>query len=301
MSASRISVIGTLRGGSVNPFDRRWFVGMAAVMVFVVGFAAIISDFLSKSGFANFGSVFMGLFALIMVAILSPLIFILQYLFSNATGVSSFAREINRSLIEIRSAFSEVAGQLFDFLDRAGIFGWAPRIKSVLLWSVILVAGFLILVGISRWLIKERPDRIEERESLMTRSGWLALLLQALQNRLQKMSEGLAGASNLRRRQRLLAAARIRRIYAEMMELSDNLGKPRNPAKTPLEFLPALNELFPTLSVELANITQAYLQVRYGELPETRQEIEDVEKAWAIVHAQGQEQMIRKKQTKPNG
>lgn len=301
MSASRISVIGTLRGGSVNPFDRRWFVGMAAVMVFVVGFAAIISDFLSKSGFANFGSVFMGLFALIMVAILSPLIFILQYLFSNATGVSSFAREINRSLIEIRSAFSEVAGQLFDFLDRAGIFGWAPRIKSVLLWSVILVAGFLILVGISRWLIKERPNRIEERESLMTRSGWLALLLQALQNRLQKMSEGLAGASNLRRRQRLLAAARIRRIYAEMMELSDNLGKPRNPAKTPLEFLPALNELFPTLSVELANITQAYLQVRYGELPETRQEIEDVEKAWAIVHAQGQEQMIRKKQTKPNG
>jgi hypothetical protein len=274
---------------------------MAAVMVFVVGFAAIISDFLSKSGFANFGSVFMGLFALIMVAILSPLIFILQYLFSNATGVSSFVREINRSLIEIRSAFSEVAGQLFDFLDRAGIFGWAPRIKSVLLWSVILVAGFLILVGISRWLIKERPDRIEERESLMTRSGWLALLLQALQNRLQKMSEGLAGASNLRRRHRLLAAARIRRIYAEMMELSDNLGKPRNPAKTPLEFLPALNELFPTLSVELANITQAYLQVRYGELPETRQEIEDVEKAWAIVHAQGQEQMIRKKQTKPNG
>jgi hypothetical protein len=82
------------------------------------------------------------------------------------------------------------------------------------------------------------------------------------------------------------------------MELSEDLGRPRNPAKTPLEFLPSLNELFPALDVELARITQAYLQVRYGELPETRQEVEEVEKAWARLHTQGQEQVNLKKQSK---
>jgi hypothetical protein len=301
MSAARISVIGTLRGGSVNPFDRRWFFGMVTAMLFVVGLAAFVSGLMSTGGIANVGSIFLGLFALIMVAILSPLIFVLQYFFSNVSGVSDFAQEVTRGLVEIRSTFSDVAGRLFEFLDRSGIFGWVPIIKPVLLWSIVIVIGLLILVGLSRWLLKERQERIEERESLVVKGGWLALLLQALQNRLQRITQGLADATRLRRSQRLLAAARIRRIYAELMDLSEDLGKPRNPAKTPLEFLPALNELFPTLELELAKITNAYLQVRYGELPETRQEVEDVEKAWALLHAQGREQMHRKKQAKSYG
>jgi hypothetical protein len=261
----------------------------------------MISGILSQGGLVNIGSVFLGVFALIMVAILSPVIFIMQYIFSNASGVSNFAQGLTQSLVEIRSAFSEVAGRVFSFLDRAGVFGWIPKIKPILLWSIVFAAGFLILVGISRWLLKESQERVEERESLIANSGWLALLLQALQNRLQKVTDGLAGASRLRRRQRLLAAARIRRIYAELMELSEDLGKPRNPARTPLEFLPALNELFPTFEAELAKITQAYLQVRYGELPETRQEVEDVEKAWARLHAQGHDQLNLKKQARVSG
>jgi len=301
MSAARISVIGTLRGGTVNPFDRRWFFGMLVAAFSIVGVAAFISGVMSRGGIANIGSIFLGLFALLMVAILSPLIFALQFLFSNVSGVSDFAQEVTRGLVEIRSTFSEVAGRLFDLLDRSGIFDWAPRIKPILLWSIVLVVGLVILAGLSRWLLKERQDRVEERESLIVSGGWLALLLQALQNQLQRVTVGLASATRLRGSQRLMAAARIRRIYAELMGLSKDLGKPRNPAKTPLEFLPALNELFPSLETELAKITNAYLQVRYGELPETRQEVEDVEKAWALLHAQGHDQMNRKKQSKSLG
>lgn len=298
MSAARISAISLLRGGTVNPFDRRWFFGMVAAMLFVLGTAAFIAGLLSQGGMANIGSIFLGMFALIMVAILSPVIFALQYFLSNLSVEPGFVREVSRGLIEIRSAFSEVAGRFFDFLDHAGIFGWIPAIKPLLLWSIVIVMGLLVLVGVSRWLLKEREARVEERESLVVNGGWLALLLQALQSRLQRARHSLAGVDRLRRGQRLRAAARIRRIYAELMDLSEDLGKPRNPAKTPLEFLPALNELFPALQEELAMITNAYLQVRYGELPETRQEIEDVEKAWTRLHAQGREQMSRKRQAK---
>jgi hypothetical protein len=129
----------------------------------------------------------------------------------------------------------------------------------------------------------------------MASGDWLRLLQEALRNQLRRMGAVLAGAARLQAGQRLLAAARIRRIYAELMILTQDMGKPRPAAQTPLEYLPALAALFPTAQDDLAAITQAYLQVRYGELPETRQEVEVVEKAWARVRAQGLEQLNRKK------
>jgi hypothetical protein len=297
LGAARISVVSTLRGGTVNPFDRRWFVGMIVATLSVVGVAALVSGLLSQGGITNLGSILLGLFALLMVALMSPVIFAMQFLFSNTSGVSNFAQEVTRSLVEVRSTLFAYAERIFVFLDGYGVFEWAPRLKPVLLWSILFVVGLVIVFGISRWLLNEKRERVEERESLIEGGSWLTLLLQALQNQLQKISDGLIDATRLRTSQRLLAAARIRRIYAQLMDLSEDLGKPRNPAKTPLEFLPALNELFPTLENELSKITNAYMQVRYGELPETRQEVEDVEKAWAFLQAQGLNQLKQKKNT----
>ena len=54
-----------------------------------------------------------------------------------------------------------------------------------------------------------------------------------------------------------------------------------------MEFLPEMEELFPALSGELAEITGAYQKVRYGELPETSQDVEMVVMAWEKVKAAG--------------
>jgi hypothetical protein len=71
------------------------------------------------------------------------------------------------------------------------------------------------------------------------------------------------------------------------MQLSADLGRPRPAAATPLEYLPALEQLFPNHSPELRLLTGTYLRVRYGELPEDRQEVEQVEAAWKRVREQG--------------
>jgi hypothetical protein len=47
-----------------------------------------------------------------------------------------------------------------------------------------------------------------------------------------------------------------------------------------LEYLPLLEGYFPSLTSDLEVITQAYLQVRYGELPESVEEVQKVEDAW---------------------
>jgi len=48
-----------------------------------------------------------------------------------------------------------------------------------------------------------------------------------------------------------------------------------------------LEKIFPDSQEELATITHAYLRVRYGELPEKRGQIEEVESAWELVRRRG--------------
>jgi hypothetical protein len=103
--------------------------------------------------------------------------------------------------------------------------------------------------------------------------------------------ENLDDLLRLRQARQYLAAARIRRIYAHLLALSAKLDLPRPAARTPLEFLPSLQGLFPGLKGELSTITSAYLLVRYGELPETPEELQEVETAWHLVSASGADQL----------
>ena len=297
MTAARISVISSLRGGGSNPFDRQWFITMVVSAMLVIslaaGLGALFGGRLAVLG--QVGSMILGLFALIMVAIISPLIYAAQTFLSSSNRATQTLQGLVNALQDLRGTLFEFTSKLFGFLDLSGIVDWASRLKSILLWSALLVAGLVILASLRQWLLKERDSRKDERQSLATGGDLLKLIQQALQRRLKNLGESLMRAATLGRGQRFLAAMRIRRIYAELMDLSESLGKRRAPAETPLEFLPALDELFTGMESELNAITEAYLRVRYGELPETRQEIDSVEAAWEGVRIQGQKQLNLKK------
>jgi hypothetical protein len=98
---------------------------------------------------------------------------------------------------------------------------------------------------------------------------------------------------SLRPARRRLAAARIRRIYAALLVLSEKLGRPRPAGRTPLEYLPQLQELFADYAGELEKITGAYMRVRYGETPESFQEVQEIESAWRSIQAEGQTRLKR--------
>ena len=293
MTAARISVIGSLRGGGSNPFDRQWFITMLISAMIVVslaaGLGALFGDRLAVLG--QVGSMILGFFALIIVAIISPLIYAAQTFLSSSSGAGQTLQDLVSALQGLRGTLLEFTSKLYGLFDRSGIFDWVSRLKSILLWSALLVVGLLILASLTQWLLKEREGRKDERQSLASGGDLLKLIQQALQRRLKNLGESLMRAATLGRGQRFLAAMRIRRIYAQLMDLSEMLGKARAPAETPLEFLPALDELFPGMESELNAITEAYLRVRYGELPETRQEIDSVEAAWEGVRILGQKQL----------
>jgi hypothetical protein len=76
------------------------------------------------------------------------------------------------------------------------------------------------------------------------------------------------------------AAASIRRIYQQMLTTAADIGYPRGESETPFEFLPTLTEIWPDNTADSQLITQAFVKVRYGELPETEDELAAIDMAW---------------------
>jgi len=84
------------------------------------------------------------------------------------------------------------------------------------------------------------------------------------------------------------------------MDLCEDLGTPRPPALTPLEFIPRAAVLFPDHLAALQTLTQAYLRVRYGELPETQEEVDAVNAAWEAVQTAGKAQLQARRRLPKN-
>jgi hypothetical protein len=81
------------------------------------------------------------------------------------------------------------------------------------------------------------------------------------------------------------AAASIRRIYRLMCRAAAAAGYPRLEAETPYEYLPTLGQVWPENTAETRLITDAFIRVRYGELPETAGELEAIRAAWRRLEA----------------
>jgi hypothetical protein len=79
------------------------------------------------------------------------------------------------------------------------------------------------------------------------------------------------------------AATTVRYIYRQMSRSAAEAGFARAQSDTPYEYLPHLFEAWPDRKVEIQLITEAYTRVHYGEMPETQQELEQIQSAWAKI------------------
>jgi hypothetical protein len=136
-----------------------------------------------------------------------------------------------------------------------------------------LLAAFLYLRARRAWIGAYNIEP-EATEDLLERGEGGRIVRKAL----QEAWEDILG--RLRPARRELAAARVRRIYQELLDLCEARHLPRPLAHTPLEFLPEMAQLFPGSYDDLAVITHAYMRVRYGEYPESLGEVEIIEAAW---------------------
>jgi hypothetical protein len=306
MGTARLAAVSRLRGGRITPFDHRWLLGVTGAVVLLVGLAASAAGVLA----GEHGSVLrliplylVGGALLFGLLLLSPVILVLlsYWLLSRLLGEGSGVA-LEDAWRRVQGMFTVLGLQAQAWLAASGVMAWLQlmsRMLRPLVYGVVL-GGLVVLV-----LLEVRSHRLAARgkpeeglESALDAEGLLALWRKEMRKRWGMVASRFGEALG-RREGGWLAAARIRRVYAQLMGLANRLHHPRASSQTPLEFLPELEVLFQPLCEEVRLITQAYIRVRYGQLPETSTEVREVEAAWKRVKAHGSKMLAMVDRNEP--
>jgi len=290
LGGARLSSLSRLRGGKGIPFEREWVVGLTLLafgsLVIAVGLGLLAGGPLWL-GFTGLLSIVGRFVARVLLVVLRPFLYLFGIGLAWLIGVvEQFIQGLQTEPFEITTATG--MQEAIENLEDLQTVAWAPQVGSTLS-TILAVASGIFLFWIilstvrkyrSRHLIKG-PQEVERIRLSGSALDYLRALLRG------RAKRAIDGVSRLNLAARFIAAARIRQIYASLLRMSARLGESRAPSDTPLEFMENLERVFPTSQVELATITHAYLRVRYGELPETSGQVDEVESAWESVRKRG--------------
>jgi Na+-transporting methylmalonyl-CoA/oxaloacetate decarboxylase gamma subunit len=285
MSAARISELGEIRGGRSARFGRGWLLSILFSGLVIVGLA-VFTGWLASSRIVElivraFIFVFTILTAALMFLFTPLFVFLGRFIPQILDRVGNLLRSI--ASLELPQFLEDLTVQIGQVLEKAIPFIFAGR--GLILLALVILVVFIIMFGLRLRQSLPRNDEEEEENAVSAgqdgsqKANWLRKLFQEHMN------------FRLRSPAQMLAAARIRSIYRQMMALSEKMGAPRPASITPLEFLPRLETLFPEEQAGVDRITQAYVKVRYGEYPETMQEVEEVQAAWDSLRKLGKKKL----------
>ena len=204
----------------------------------------------------------------------------------------------------IRAPFEAVVAQLMSII--AQFQGWLNQLGDRPASPAVLIAlrvacygiGVLVLLTVLGvliavvWSAGRKRDSQKNNLDELHESIWSSeALWHKLRARLLQRLARLRNLMNIASRLGvggLFAALTIRRIYAQMIRLAASRGYPRPQANTPYEHLVTLRQAFPNCEADLTQITEAYVGVHYGELPEQPKALEEIrmafERVQSVVH-----------------
>lgn len=280
MILTRIAYVGLARGAQKSPYDRRWFLGVLGALGLVILISGFVGSLLSGQyawildlvnqivGWVQVAILFIiGVPAVIVSFILWPLVKWLDALLAGqAINPNSLDTSYPNPYVQPMEEAATGTPELVIYLT--ALFFWG---------GLALLALFLYFRARRVWIDAYNPEP-ESAEGILGEGEARRMVRQALQDAWDGFLD------RLRPVQRHLAAARIRRIYQELMDLCEARDTPRPLARTPIEFLPELANTFPGSIDDLTVITQAYVRVRYGEYPESLDDVAAVEAAWQRVN-----------------
>lgn len=284
VSLTRAEQIALERTGRSYPVQGRWLAIIGLTSLLIVAAAGLVALVLSGRGLAQMVSwtapLWEGLrfFTTALVSIVSYLAFLmLTPVFWLVDRLAGYLRSLNFALPEL-----DVDTPLLEQTDvetllremarpEEPVYLWVTRLLLVLFMALLL---FLAYQAVSRFLAARQlgvPD--EERD-------------KTLRGERRPLGFRRRLGQRLRFWQQWRAAASIRRLYQEMSALAASYGFPRAGAQTPYEYRQTLAELWPQGQAESDLITQAYVRVRYGELPESAEELQALQRAWEHLRRQ---------------
>jgi hypothetical protein len=155
---------------------------------------------------------------------------------------------------------------------------WLPWCRTISI-LLIVVGGLFLVARAIRRLAEQRAEREEvERESLWSGEDFVNDLRNALLRGLEQL-RNLGQFADRHRR----SAESIRKIYASMVDLATEVGYPRQLAETPYEYRGTLHRAFAGGEGAVDAITEAYVRVHYGQVPDSEEEMDQIRRYWQLV------------------
>jgi hypothetical protein len=270
-------VVHVAGGGTGNkPFDRRWMAGIVLTLGAVLILAAV------------FASLLTGQFSLVLELLAQGIRWVTTALLFLAALPGMLLAGLLGTFMEwLRSRLDEAGFQIIEpqepevpalFPDAPPEPGPLPQnIQSLVFWVILSLVLIWIFWRLGRRMRRSQLPPLGQPESLLEPGEARELLRKAFQNTIDDL------AKRLRPQRRVMPALHVRRIYIELLDFFAEKGLPRPVTQTPLEYLPAMQSRLPEAADELDEITRAYLLVRYGEAPETAEQVDRVDAAWQRV------------------
>jgi hypothetical protein len=226
---------------------------------------------------------------LILVALGMLLLIIVEYvlaLFSVDLGMLGQGfREVLARLGEMLAFEPVRPSPGSDSGTRPAILGLAQAVLAIGIPLTVIVL-VLLLTWFRQWRA-ERADRDESRESTFSAGALTRGLRAVLEDGLGRLGRlaGLMGRLGVG--SRFLATLSVRRIYANVVRLATDAGYPRARSQTPYEYLKVLHQALPGHQDEVLAITEAYVAAHYGQVPDTREELQRLRECWQRIRAEG--------------
>jgi hypothetical protein len=276
------------RRGRLPRFDLKRFaglIGMSLGMILIIGITRLIfNDFIVALIVQALITILIAIM-MVGITILSPVLAIVleaAYKIGQKLMPEVFSQQQEAQIIQ--ESIDEVATMGEESLHMVG-----ELLKENV--HVIMIAILIVSVIVLILLLKWKPwTRRIIGENLSTDSTQKVSLLPVAQQH----------KTHRRRRwldpNQLIGAARIRRTYVNLMNLCTKLEHQRPEAVTPLEFIPEMETLFKGQNHNLMTITQGYIKIRYGELPEDQEAVEHVIQAWKEIERIGKVELARHRQ-----
>jgi hypothetical protein len=268
-----------------------WIGSTLGAVAILVLLGAVVAAFFSGGGLAQILGWLSPILTLLGIALAAIAIFFLWLidglLSLLSIDLSAFERSVRATLERLSEALA-----LSPPPSTPGVEADARPILSAL--QVAIAVGFpLLVVGLVllfTWYRKRRAglrEADDARESLLSARAVGENLRAMLRDGLDRLGE-LAGLVNrFGLGARFLAAVSIRRIYANVVRLASEAGYPRARSQTPYEYLPILYRALPGSEADVRLITEAYVNAHYGQVPDTREELQRIRTCWEQIRARG--------------
>jgi hypothetical protein len=280
IALARAEEVGQQYGGRQSPFSLGWLATLVTASSIVLLMAVGLTSLLAGDTLGRILRPILRILQVLAFAVVVALAWAAQFLIEPLLALLR-RYEVGRALQE---AFDRIEFPApFDGESQPGepVFT-AEQLETLRVTVAIVGASLLLLiVAVSLYRLRARSGgpSDEKRESV-----WDGVHLRSsLDGLLRRGRRGLGGVTEALMHSRLgqmFAALTIRRIYAHMASLAAKQGYPRAIDETPYDYLPTLHKAFPESSREVTRITESYVAVHYGELPEKEEELSEVRSAW---------------------